>query len=92
MKSLRIDSILVDSFWCDTQVIDDDSEDTTYMVLELLKLGPIMDMSRPHTVHAISESQSRVYFRQIALAVEYCQNSRRISICLSMCSFFKFFW
>eukprot|EP00041_Stephanoeca_diplocostata_P005451 m.62216 g.62216 ORF g.62216 m.62216 type:complete len:639 (-) comp15792_c0_seq11:1708-3624(-) len=53
------------------EVIDDDAEDTTYMVLELLKLGPIMDMSRPHTIHAISESQSRVYFRQIALAVEY---------------------
>ncbi|KAI8882906.1 Pkinase-domain-containing protein [Backusella circina FSU 941] len=50
------------------QVLDDPDFDSIYMVLEMMKKGPLMDMENPT---AFSEEEARYYFRQIILGIEY---------------------
>lgn len=60
------------------EVMDDPEHDIVYMVMELLKLGPVMDMSRPETVRTFTERQACTYFRQLLMAVEFLHFNRVI--------------
>jgi serine/threonine protein kinase len=53
------------------QVLDDPDCDSIYMVLEMMKKGPLMDMRNPTP---LSEQDARFYFRQIILGIEYCKD------------------
>ncbi|XP_061461172.1 calcium/calmodulin-dependent protein kinase kinase 1 isoform X2 [Rhineura floridana] len=50
------------------EVLDDPTEDNLYMVFDLLRKGPVMDVpcDTPFT-----EEQARLYFRDIVLGIEY---------------------
>ncbi|XP_035985313.1 calcium/calmodulin-dependent protein kinase kinase 1 isoform X2 [Fundulus heteroclitus] len=50
------------------EVLDDPSEDNLYMVFELMRKGPVMEVP---TDTPFSEEQSRLYFRDIILGIEY---------------------
>ncbi|XP_025963027.2 calcium/calmodulin-dependent protein kinase kinase 1 [Dromaius novaehollandiae] len=50
------------------EVLDDPAEDNLYMVFDLLRKGPVMEVpcERP-----FGEEQARLYFRDIVLGIEY---------------------
>ncbi|KAM4796591.1 calcium/calmodulin-dependent protein kinase kinase 1 [Rhinophrynus dorsalis] len=50
------------------EVLDDPAEDDLYMVFDLLRKGPVMEVpsDQPFT-----EEQARIYFRDIVLGIEY---------------------
>lgn len=50
------------------EVLDDPSEDNLYMVFELMRKGPVMEVP---TETPFSEEQARIYFRDILLGIEY---------------------
>ncbi|XP_023198373.1 calcium/calmodulin-dependent protein kinase kinase 1 isoform X2 [Xiphophorus maculatus] len=50
------------------EVLDDPSEDNLYMVFELMRKGPVMEVP---TETPFSEEQARQYFRDIILGIEY---------------------
>ncbi|XP_048872641.1 calcium/calmodulin-dependent protein kinase kinase 1 isoform X1 [Brienomyrus brachyistius] len=50
------------------EVLDDPSEDNLHMVFELMQKGPVMEVP---TDNPFTEDQSRVYFRDIVLGIEY---------------------
>ncbi|XP_047235701.1 calcium/calmodulin-dependent protein kinase kinase 1 isoform X2 [Girardinichthys multiradiatus] len=50
------------------EVLDDPSEDNLYMVFELMRKGPVMEVP---TDTPFSEEQARLYFRDIILGIEY---------------------
>uniref|UniRef100_A0ACB8EDR2 Calcium/calmodulin-dependent protein kinase kinase 1 n=1 Tax=Sphaerodactylus townsendi TaxID=933632 RepID=A0ACB8EDR2_9SAUR len=52
------------------EVLDDPAEDNLYMVFDLLRKGPVMEVpcDSPFT-----EEQARLYFRDIVLGIEYCE-------------------
>ncbi|XP_008426373.1 calcium/calmodulin-dependent protein kinase kinase 1 isoform X2 [Poecilia reticulata] len=50
------------------EVLDDPSEDNLYMVFELMRKGPVMEVP---TETPFSEEQARQYFRDIVLGIEY---------------------
>jgi [calcium/calmodulin-dependent protein kinase] kinase len=58
------------------EVINDPEHDIVYMVLELLKTGVLMDMTKPETLKQLSEPRACTYFRQMVLALEYLHHNR----------------
>ncbi|XP_067328312.1 calcium/calmodulin-dependent protein kinase kinase 1 isoform X1 [Anolis sagrei] len=50
------------------EVLDDPAEDNLYMVFDLLRKGPVMEVP---TDTPFSEEQARLYFRDIVLGMEY---------------------
>ncbi|XP_078142725.1 calcium/calmodulin-dependent protein kinase kinase 1 isoform X2 [Centroberyx gerrardi] len=50
------------------EVLDDPAEDNLHMVFELMRKGPVMEVP---TDSPFSEEQSRLYFRDIILGIEY---------------------
>ncbi|XP_032431614.1 calcium/calmodulin-dependent protein kinase kinase 1 isoform X2 [Xiphophorus hellerii] len=50
------------------EVLDDPSEDNLYMVFELMRKGPVMEVP---TETPFSEEQARQHFRDIILGIEY---------------------
>ncbi|XP_017268180.1 calcium/calmodulin-dependent protein kinase kinase 1 isoform X2 [Kryptolebias marmoratus] len=50
------------------EVLDDPSEDNLYMVFELMRKGPVMEVP---TDNYFTEEQGRLYFRDIILGIEY---------------------
>ncbi|KAM3933830.1 calcium/calmodulin-dependent protein kinase kinase 1 isoform 2-T4 [Leptodactylus fuscus] len=50
------------------EVLDDPAEDNLYMVFDLLRKGPVMEVPCDNP---FSEEQARVYFRDIVLGIEY---------------------
>ncbi|XP_013875065.1 calcium/calmodulin-dependent protein kinase kinase 1 isoform X2 [Austrofundulus limnaeus] len=50
------------------EVLDDPSEDNLYMVFELMRKGPVMEVP---TDNHFTEEQGRLYFRDIILGIEY---------------------
>ncbi|XP_040280790.1 calcium/calmodulin-dependent protein kinase kinase 1 isoform X1 [Bufo bufo] len=50
------------------EVLDDPAEDNLYMVFDLLRKGPVMEVPCDHP---FSEEQARIYFRDIVLGIEY---------------------
>ncbi|CAL8266695.1 unnamed protein product [Merluccius merluccius] len=50
------------------EVLDDPAEDNLHMVFELMRQGPVMEVP---TETPFSEEQSRLYFRDIILGIEY---------------------
>lgn len=58
------------------EVINDPQHDIVYMVMELLRHGPVMDMCKPETITQFSERRACTYTRQIILALEYLHAER----------------
>ncbi|XP_071621036.1 calcium/calmodulin-dependent protein kinase kinase 1 isoform X1 [Heliangelus exortis] len=50
------------------EVLDDPAEDNLYMVFDLLRKGPVMEVP---SAQPFSEEQARLYFRDIVLGIEY---------------------
>ncbi|KAM4702183.1 calcium/calmodulin-dependent protein kinase kinase 1 isoform 2-T3 [Discoglossus pictus] len=50
------------------EVLDDPAEDNLYMVFDLLRKGPVMEVPSDQY---FTEEQARVYFRDIVLGIEY---------------------
>uniref|UniRef100_A0A8C3CZ92 calcium/calmodulin-dependent protein kinase n=1 Tax=Cairina moschata TaxID=8855 RepID=A0A8C3CZ92_CAIMO len=50
------------------EVLDDPAEDNLYMVFDLLRKGPVMEVP---SEQPFSEAQARLYFRDIVLGIEY---------------------
>ncbi|OCT98415.1 calcium/calmodulin-dependent protein kinase kinase 2 [Xenopus laevis] len=50
------------------EVLDDPSEDHLYMVFELVKSGPVMDIP---TTKPLTEDQARFYFQDLIKGIEY---------------------
>ncbi|XP_004945608.2 calcium/calmodulin-dependent protein kinase kinase 2 isoform X6 [Gallus gallus] len=50
------------------EVLDDPSEDHLYMVFELVKQGPVMEIP---TLKPLSEDQARFYFQDLIKGIEY---------------------
>ncbi|KFP86935.1 PREDICTED: calcium/calmodulin-dependent protein kinase kinase 1, partial [Apaloderma vittatum] len=50
------------------EVLDDPAEDNLYMVFDLLRKGPVMEVP---SEQPFSEEQARLYFRDIVLGIEY---------------------
>ncbi|NXW42159.1 KKCC1 kinase, partial [Nyctiprogne leucopyga] len=50
------------------EVLDDPAEDNLYMVFDLLRKGPVMEVPSDQP---FSEDQARLYFRDIVLGIEY---------------------
>ncbi|MEE6469886.1 hypothetical protein FKM82_008805 [Ascaphus truei] len=50
------------------EVLDDAAEDNLYMVFDLLRKGPVMEVPSDEP---FTEEQARVYFRDIVLGIEY---------------------
>ncbi|XP_050764805.1 calcium/calmodulin-dependent protein kinase kinase 1 isoform X2 [Gymnogyps californianus] len=50
------------------EVLDDPAEDNLYMVFDLLRKGPVMEVP---SEQPFSEQQARLYFRDIVLGIEY---------------------
>ncbi|KAM3937071.1 calcium/calmodulin-dependent protein kinase kinase 2 isoform 1-T2 [Leptodactylus fuscus] len=50
------------------EVLDDPSEDHLYMVFELVKRGPVMDIP---TTSPLTEDQARFYFQDLIKGIEY---------------------
>ncbi|XP_056140384.1 calcium/calmodulin-dependent protein kinase kinase 1 [Lampris incognitus] len=55
------------------EVLDDPTEDNLHMVFELMHQGPVMEVP---TDSPFSEEQSRIYFRDIILGIEYLHYQR----------------
>ncbi|XP_035415061.1 calcium/calmodulin-dependent protein kinase kinase 1 [Cygnus atratus] len=55
------------------EVLDDPAEDNLYMVFDLLRKGPVMEVP---SEQPFSEDQARLYFRDIVLGIEYCESSQ----------------
>ncbi|KAI9799703.1 MAG: hypothetical protein M1825_004438 [Sarcosagium campestre] len=53
------------------EVLDDPSEDSLYMVMELCKKGVIMKVGIGETAEAYNEEQCRKFFRDLILGIEY---------------------
>ncbi|XP_075760497.1 calcium/calmodulin-dependent protein kinase kinase 1 isoform X3 [Pelodiscus sinensis] len=50
------------------EVLDDPAEDNLYMVFDLLRKGPVMEVP---TDQPFTEEQARLYFKDIVLGIEY---------------------
>ncbi|XP_074868389.1 calcium/calmodulin-dependent protein kinase kinase 2 isoform X3 [Carettochelys insculpta] len=50
------------------EVLDDPSEDHLYMVFELVKQGPVMEVP---TIKPLTEDQARFYFQDLIKGIEY---------------------
>uniref|UniRef100_A0A8C3J0Y8 Calcium/calmodulin dependent protein kinase kinase 1 n=1 Tax=Chrysemys picta bellii TaxID=8478 RepID=A0A8C3J0Y8_CHRPI len=50
------------------EVLDDSAEDNLYMVFDLLRKGPVMEVP---TDQPFTEEQARLYFKDIVLGIEY---------------------
>ncbi|XP_041255500.1 calcium/calmodulin-dependent protein kinase kinase 1 [Onychostruthus taczanowskii] len=50
------------------EVLDDPAEDNLYMVFDLMRKGPVMEVP---SEQPFSEEQARLYFRDIVLGIEY---------------------
>ncbi|CAF98517.1 unnamed protein product, partial [Tetraodon nigroviridis] len=50
------------------EVLDDPAEDNLYMVFELMRKGPVMEVP---TDEPLSEERARLYFRDVILGIEY---------------------
>ena len=54
------------------EVMEDPLVDIVYMVFELIRLGPVMDITtKSDSATPFSEERARMYFDQLLLAVEY---------------------
>ncbi|XP_038231622.1 calcium/calmodulin-dependent protein kinase kinase 1 isoform X2 [Dermochelys coriacea] len=50
------------------EVLDDSAEDNLYMVFDLLRKGPVMEVP---TDQPFTEEQARLYFKDIVMGIEY---------------------
>ncbi|KAG8456104.1 hypothetical protein GDO86_002051 [Hymenochirus boettgeri] len=55
------------------EVLDDPGEDHLYMVFELVKRGPVMDIP---TTNPLTEDQGRFYFQDLIKGIEYLHYQR----------------
>lgn len=53
--------------------------DGSYLVVELCREGPIMNISMGQTVNPIEEDTARNFFRQMILAIEYLHENGIVS-------------
>ncbi|XP_012868610.1 PREDICTED: calcium/calmodulin-dependent protein kinase kinase 1 [Dipodomys ordii] len=55
------------------EVLDDPAEDNLYLVFDLLRKGPVMEVPCDQP---FSEEQARLYLRDVILGLEYCECGR----------------
>lgn len=55
------------------EVLDDPEEDSLYMVMEMCKKGVSMHVGLDQTADPYDEEQSRLWFRDMILGLEYCE-------------------
>lgn len=53
------------------EVLDDPSEDSLYMVMEMCKKGVVMKVDLEHRADPYPEEQCRTWFRDLVLGIEY---------------------
>jgi hypothetical protein len=56
---------------CLIEVLDDPEGDSLYMVLEMCEKGVVMKVGLDQTAVPYTEEQSRLYFRDMILGIEY---------------------
>lgn len=54
------------------EVLDDPTEDSLYMVMEMCKKGVVMKVGLEETADPYDEEQCRIWFRDLILGIEYC--------------------
>ena len=59
------------------EVLDDPTEDSLYMVLEMCKKGVIMKVGLDERADPYDEENCRCWFRDLILGIEYCKPSLR---------------
>lgn len=55
------------------EVLDDPTEDSLYMVLEMCKKGVIMKVGLDERADPYDEENCRCWFRDLILGIEYCE-------------------
>lgn len=55
------------------EVLDDPSEDSLYMVLEMCRKGVVMKVGLGEAADPYPEEQCRHWFRDLILGIEYCE-------------------
>jgi [calcium/calmodulin-dependent protein kinase] kinase len=58
------------------EVLDDPTDDTLYMVLEMCKKGVVMKVDLNQRAEPYPEEQCRHWFRDLILGIEYCKSAR----------------
>lgn len=56
------------------EVLDDPDEDSLYMVMEMCKKGVVMKVGLGETADPYDVSESRTFFRDMILGIEYCRD------------------
>ena len=54
------------------EVLDDPTEDSLYMVMEMCRKGVVMHVGLQETADPYEEEQCRTWFRDLVLGIEYC--------------------
>jgi serine/threonine protein kinase len=68
------------------EVLDDPEEDSLYMVMEMCKKGVVMQVGLEERADPYTEEQSRCWFRDMVLGLEYRTSSTaRVSACALTC-------
>jgi len=57
------------------EVLDDPEEDSLYMVMEMCKKGVVMQVGLEERADPYTEEQSRCWFRDMILGLEYRMSS-----------------
>ncbi|KAI8584265.1 hypothetical protein K450DRAFT_218968 [Umbelopsis ramanniana AG] len=57
------------------EVLDDPNDDSLYMVFEMAEKGALMDIDLDKASVPYSEEESRIYFRQMILGIEYLHHN-----------------
>ena len=60
------------------EVLDDPTEDSLYMVMEMCKRGVVMKVGLEETADPYDEEQCRLWFRDLVLGIEYCKATPHI--------------
>jgi [calcium/calmodulin-dependent protein kinase] kinase len=55
------------------EVLDDPSEDSLYMVMEMCKKGVVMKVGLGECADPYDEERCRMWFRDMLLGMEYCK-------------------
>jgi calcium/calmodulin-dependent protein kinase kinase 2 len=56
------------------EVLDDPTEDSLYMVMEMCRKGVVMHVGLDSTADPYGEEQCRTWFRDLILGIEYCRS------------------
>jgi [calcium/calmodulin-dependent protein kinase] kinase len=56
------------------EVLDDPTEDSLYMVMEMCKKGVVMKVGLGECADPYDEERCRMWFRDMVLGMEYCKS------------------